>query len=117
MMVRKILLSAAALGALGPVLCQAASEKTAVEACARALADSYSGSAGSAYKLIFHADQPGSVLTSYYSSEYTFTLEARAPKTGVAFARAVCTTNYRGEVVKFSTSAVEPKPATLAGAR
>jgi hypothetical protein len=115
MIARKILLTAATLGALSPVLTYASPEKASVQACAKAFAGTLPTASSSGFTLRFRPDHPGSVLSDYYATEYTFTLEAHAAKTGAPIARAVCSTNSRGEVTSISTSPLEAKSETLAG--
>ena len=54
-----------------------------------------------AYKLAFRGTI-GSPMTDFYPSVFTFTLEARDPKTGLTFARALCSTDHRGTVTTIS---------------
>jgi hypothetical protein len=41
-------------------------------------------------------------MADFYPSVFTFTLEARDPKTGLPFARALCSTDHRGIVTTIS---------------
>jgi hypothetical protein len=53
-------------------------------------------------------------LTDFYPSDFTFTLEARDPKTGLPFARAVCSTNNRGTVTAISAVPLNSETGKLA---
>jgi hypothetical protein len=55
-------------------------------------------------------------LADFYPTDYTFTLEAHDPKTGAPIARAVCTTDYRGNVTDIASLPLDSKAATLAAA-
>lgn len=117
MIVRNIVLAAAALGALSPQLSRASTEAQSVKACARAFAESLSdpGTGARGYRLNFHADAASSILSAFHPAQYTFALEAHAAKTGVTIARAVCTANSHGEVTAISAVPLDSKPATPAG--
>ena len=115
MSTRKIAFTAATLAALSPVLANASPERASAQACAHAFASSIAtpGAPAPLFKLAYRGAS-GSVLSDLYPSDYTFTLEARDPKTGTAVARAVCTTNYRGVVTTLAAMPLTAKPATLA---
>jgi hypothetical protein len=117
MIARNIVLAAAALGALSPQLSRASTEAQSVRACARAFAESFSdrGTGARGYRLNYHGDAAGSMLSAYYPAEYSFALEAHAAKTGAIIARAVCTANSHGEVTAISAIPLDSKPAMPAG--
>src|SRR5882672_9272538 len=86
---RKISLAAATIAALVPALCNAAAEKTAVEACARAFASSLgtADAAAPTYKVDYRGIQYVESVTEIYSRGYTFHLFAKS-KTGMPIAQA-----------------------------
>jgi hypothetical protein len=107
--------SAAALltiAALSPALSNASPERVSVKACAAAFAASIAapGAKPAGFKLEF---RPGlsTSLADFYPSEFTFTLEARNPTTGVAFARANCSADSRGAVTSLSVTPLDGKVA------
>jgi hypothetical protein len=53
-------------------------------------------------------------LADFYPSDFTFTLEARDPKTGLPFARAVCSTDHRGNVTTISAVPLNAETSKLA---
>jgi hypothetical protein len=67
------------------------------------------GAAAPAYKLAYRGST-GSMLSDYYPTEYTFTLEARNPKSGAAIARAVCSVNSKGIVTSIAALPLNAKP-------
>jgi hypothetical protein len=99
MLIRHIVLTCAASAALSPVIANATSERVSAKACAKAFAGSMTapGAVSPAFKLAYR-DSVGSALSSFYATDYTFTLEAHDAKTGAAIARASCSTDYRGVV-------------------
>jgi hypothetical protein len=103
MILRKIALAAVTIAASYPTISNASPERISAKACASAFASSIAapGAGVPAYKLAFRGTT-GSVLADFYPSDYTFNLEARDPKTGQAFARAVCSTDHRGTVTTIS---------------
>jgi hypothetical protein len=52
-------------------------------------------------------------LSSFYATDYTFTLEAH-DATGAPFARASCSTDSRGVVTAFEVLPLDSKGAALA---
>jgi hypothetical protein len=117
MTIRKIAFAVATLTALSPAISNASPERASAKACARAFVSSIAaqGAAAPMYKLSYRGGMGmGSSLTDFYPTEYTFTLEAHDPKTGLAVARALCSTNSRGAVTALSAMPLENKPATLA---
>ena len=115
MFIRKIALAAATIAAFSPAISNASPEKASVQACASTFATSIAspGIATPAYKLSYRGNF-GSALADFYPADYTFTLEARDPKTGLAIARARCSANSRGTVIAFTAVPLDAKPATLA---
>jgi hypothetical protein len=113
--VRFALLTAAA-AALFPAISNATPERTALNACARAFASSLApaGAAPPAFKVIYGAlDGPSTV--QFFARNYTFELHARNPKTGLAIARASCSTDARGGVISLSSIPLdEARPALRA---
>ena len=103
MILRKVALAAATIAALSPIISNASPERISAKACASAFASSIAapGASTPAYKLAFRGTT-GSALSDFYPSDFTFTLEARDPKTGLPIARAVCSTDYRGTVTTIS---------------
>ena len=99
MISRQVIFAVVTIASLSPALCFASPEKASVKACASAFASSIASQTGTApgYKVDYRPNA-GSTLTDFYPSEYTFTLEARNPKTGVAIARASCSADSRGTV-------------------
>jgi hypothetical protein len=114
MNLRKTSLILASVAALSPVIANASSERTSVKACAAAFATGIASS-GSAvgYKLDYRGNMSGSLFADVYSSDYTFTLEARS-KSGVPLARAVCTANSHGKVTAISAIPLDAQTAATA---
>jgi hypothetical protein len=115
MIIRKSALAAVTIAVLSPVIANATPQKASVQACARAFATSLAapGASAPAYKLAYRGGVASS-LSDYYPTAYTFTLEAHNPKTGAAFARALCSTNSRGAVTAISAVPLDVEPATWA---
>jgi hypothetical protein len=114
MILRHIVLAVTAASIL-PAVCNASPGSMSAKACASAFAASIAAPGGSppAYRLAYRGTI-GSALDDFYPSDITFTLEARAPKTGLTIARAVCSTNFRGIVTTISAvplDAAHPEPA------
>jgi hypothetical protein len=103
MILQKVALAAITIAALSPTVSNASPERISAKACASAFASSIAapGASTPAYKLAYRGTT-GSALADFYPSDFTFTLEARDPKTGLPFARAVCSTNNRGTVTTIS---------------
>jgi hypothetical protein len=99
------------IATLTPAAADATPERMSVKACARAFAGSIAapGAAAPAYKLAYRGST-GSMLSDYYPTEYTFTLEARNPKSGAAIARAVCSVNSKGIVTSIAALPLNAKP-------
>jgi hypothetical protein len=91
------------VAALSPAISNASPERASVKACAAAFAASLTapGTKVPGYKLDYHPTFESS-LADFYPSEFTFTLEARDPKSGLAIARASCTADTRGAVTEIA---------------
>jgi hypothetical protein len=103
MILHKVALAVVTIAASSPTVSNASPERTSAKACASAFASSIAapGAGTPTYKLTFRGITD-SALTDFYPSDFTFTLEARDPKTGLPFARAVCSTNEQGTVTTIS---------------
>jgi hypothetical protein len=111
-MFRKIVLAAATVAALSPAISNASSEKASAKACAKAFAASLvAPGAEPAYKFEFR-EATGTSLTDFYHTEYTFSLEVHDPKTGVAVARANCSTDSRGAITAISAVPLQAPQVT-----
>ena len=115
MIFRKVALAAVTVAILSPAISNASPERISAKACASAFASSIAapGASTPAYKLAFRG-ATGSALTDFYPSDFTFTLEARDPKTGLPFARAVCSTDHRGTVTTISPVPLNAEAGKLA---
>jgi hypothetical protein len=115
MMIRKIALAVATIATLSPVISNASPEKASVKACASAFVTSLAaaGTSVPTYRLAYHGSMNGS-LSDFYPTEYTFTLEAHDPKTGLAVARARCTTDTHGAVTTIAAIPLTDKAPALA---
>jgi len=115
MITRNALLAVVTIAALSPTVSNATPERKSAHACADAFASTIAAPGSNpAYKLTFGGNT-SSILEDFYPTNYTFTLEARDPKTGLAVARALCSTNSRGAVTAISAvplTASVTKPAT-----
>jgi hypothetical protein len=101
-----------AIAALSPAISNASPERVSVKACAAAFAASLAapGTKVPGYKLDYRPTF-GSSLADFYPSEFTFTLEARDPKTGLAIARASCSADSRGAVTAIAAIPLDRKLA------
>jgi hypothetical protein len=115
MNIRKIVLAVATIAALSPVISNASPERASVKACASAFATSLAAPGANApvYKLAYRGSFVSS-LSDFYPTDYTFTLEAHDPKTGLAVARARCSTDSRGTVVSIAAIPLDVKGTELA---
>jgi len=115
MILRKAALAAVTIAALSPTVSNASPERISAKACASAFASSIAapGAGTPAYKLAFRGTI-GSALADFYPSDFTFTLEARDPKTGLAIARAVCSTDHRGTVTTIAAVPLSAETGKLA---
>jgi hypothetical protein len=102
---RKIGVAIATIAALAPAISSASTEKSALDACARAFASSLAspGAAAPSFKVAYHGVQYVESEIEDYGRGFTFQLYARNPKTGLAIARASCSTDYHGAVVALSS--------------
>jgi hypothetical protein len=117
MIIRKIALGLVTVAALSPAVSNAGSfEKASLNACARAFATSLAspGAAAPAFKLDYLGDRTASSVTDFYPVQYSFDLEAKDPKTGLAIARARCSADSRGAVTALSAEPLEATGGTLA---
>jgi hypothetical protein len=116
MILRKVALAAVTIAASSPAISNASPERISAKACASAFASSIAapGAAAAAYKLAFRGTTGGSALSDFYPSDFTFTLEARDPKTGLPIARALCSTDYRGTVTTISAVPLNADAGKLA---
>ncbi len=115
MTIRKFLLTAASLAALSPAISNAAPEDTALKACARAFASSLAtGSGTPTFKLKYESESVGTVAEYYGSHDYTFDLQARNPKTGLALAQATCSADKHGTIFALTLQPLEASPALAA---
>ncbi len=110
-----IALAVVTIVSLTPVVSNASPEKASLQACARAFAASVAapGAAAPSFKLDYRGGQ-SSVIADFYPTEYTFTLQAHDPKSGAVVARAVCSTNSRGDVTTLASVPLKTPTATLA---
>jgi hypothetical protein len=115
MILRKVALAAVSIAALSPTISNASPERISAKACASAFASSIAapGAVAPAYKLAFRGTT-GSVLSGFYPSDFTFTLEARDSKTGLPIARALCSTDSRGTVTTISAVPLKADTSKLA---
>jgi hypothetical protein len=114
---RKIALGLVTVAALSPAISNASSvEKASLNACARAFASSIAapGAAAPSFKLAYQSGRFASSVTDFYPAAYTFDLQAQDPKTHVAVARALCSTNSHGAVTALAAVPLELNGATLA---
>ena len=115
MILRKIALAVVTVAALSPTVSNASPERMSAKACASAFASSIAapGTGTPAYKLAYRGTT-GSALADFYPTDFTFTLEARDPKSGLPIARAVCSTNHRGAVTTISAVPLRAEAGKLA---
>jgi hypothetical protein len=108
---RKISLAVATIAALAPALSNASPERAALDACARAFASSLAppGGAAPAYSVAYRSNQYVGSVTEFFARVYTFELHANDKKSGLAIARASCTTDTHGAVI-----ALTPIPMSAA---
>jgi hypothetical protein len=101
---RNIALTAAAMAVLAPAIGNASPEKDGLNACARAFATTLAapGSDAPAYKVTYRGDRHFGSMLEFYEREYNFDLRVNDKKTGLAIARAKCSTDARGAVVAFA---------------
>jgi hypothetical protein len=116
MLIRPLMLLAAATAALAPCVSGASPEQAALKACAQAFASSIAspGTASPDFKLDYRGSQGDSVIADYYNRKYTFTLQAHDSKTGLTVASATCSASTRGTNVALTPTAVDAASAKLA---
>lgn len=117
MNIRKVALAVVTIAALSPVVSNASPEKVSAKACAIAFASSLAapGADAPAYKFSYRSGVSSS-LAAFYPTDYTFTLEAHDPKTGVAIARARCSTDYHGTVTTIAAMPLNSTTTTTLAA-
>lgn len=110
-----IAIAAVSAAALIPTISNA-SEKTSLNACARALAATFASGTAAApsYKVAYKANRFALSPLEFYGHEYTFDLQARDQKTGLTVVTAQCSTNSRSEVIALNTTPVDSKTQQLA---
>ena len=115
MILRKVAIAAVTIAALSPAVSNASPERMSAKACASAFASSIAapGAATPAYRVAYRGTT-GSALADFYPTDFTFTLEARDPKSGLPIARAVCSTNHRGAVTTISAVPLRDEAGKLA---
>jgi hypothetical protein len=116
MHVRNSLIAAAALAASLPSISNAASESTALQACAKAFATSIAapGASAPSFKLNYHHQDEAGVLAQYYGRQYVFLLSAQDPKTGLTVASATCSADAGGTILALTSTPVASSDARLA---
>jgi|SRR5580698_10851296 len=104
MNLRNTALTAAAIAALVPAIGNATPESDAINACARAFATTLAppGADAPAYKVSYRSGQHFGSMLEFYARDHTFDLHVNDRKTGLAVARASCTTDAHGSVVAFA---------------
>jgi hypothetical protein len=111
---RKLSLAIVTIAAFAPIVASASPEDVALNACAKAFASSISGgSSAPAFKLSYDQKHAADTLGGYYVRSYSFTMQARHSKTGVALASATCSADSHGEVLAFNAASTT-ESATLA---
>ena len=115
MILRTIALAVVTIATLSPAVSSASSERTSAKACASAFASSIGapGAVTPAYRLAFRGTAGGGTLADFYPTDFTFTLEARNPKTNLPIARAVCSTNSHGVVTTISAVPLKAESGEL----
>jgi hypothetical protein len=116
MKVRNIALAIATITVLVPAISNASSEKTALDACARAFASSLAspGKSAPTVKVAYLDNHSSGSMFDFYDRVYVFDLHATNEKTGTAIARASCTTDMHGAVIALSSVPLEVVPPVLA---
>jgi hypothetical protein len=101
---RNSALTAAAIAALVPAICNASPEKTGIDACARAFATTLAapGADVPAFKVTYKGDQHFRSMLEFYVREYSFDLHVADKRTGLTVARATCSTDQHGAIVAFA---------------
>ena len=111
------LLIAVTLAAL-PALATAAPESRSLKACTAAFVSAMAEGAGAApsYRIDYDAEPSVGPLAAYYTTAYTFDLQAQKPGTSEVVARASCTASKTGAIVSITTLPLD-LVATLPAAR
>jgi hypothetical protein len=101
--------TAAVIAALSPSLSQAAPESEALNACTQAFESSLGADEAhpQVFKVKYNAGQPPSAWSNYFTRAYTFFLQARDPKTGVARASATCSASASGTLITLKAAPVD----------
>jgi hypothetical protein len=101
--------TAAIIAALSPAITQAAPESEALSACTHAFESSLAPDAATApvFKLKYAAGQPATAWSNFFTREYTFFLQARDPKTGIARASATCSATAGGNLIALKATAAD----------
>ena len=99
--------------AITPAISNATPERASVASCAQAFASTLAanGASPSKFTVTFKNEADSSVLVSFYSREFSYNLEARDPKTGLAIGRASCSADSRGAIIVFTTIPLDRKLA------
>lgn len=108
MNIRKLSLAIVSIAVIAPVVASASPEDVALNACAKAFASSISGlPSAPTYKLNYDQSRRSETsMMGFYVHDYSFTLKAHDPKTGVALASATCSADTRGDVLALKTDVV-----------
>jgi hypothetical protein len=111
MKIRHLGLSIAALAAVSPAVCSAGPAKASLDACVTAFEKTLASSdeASHAFKVLYGSEEFAPSIADYYSSSYTFDLQANNSKTGQVVARVRCFADRHGSVAL--TSLLEPAQA------
>jgi hypothetical protein len=101
--------TAAIIAVLSPAISQAAPESEALSACTHAFESSLATDAASppVFKLKYAGGQPATAWSNYFAREYTFFLQARDPKTGIARASATCSATAGGNLIALKATAAD----------
>jgi hypothetical protein len=105
MNLRRLGFAVITVAAFSPSMSTASPDKDSANACARAFATRIAaqGAVAPTYKLDYKGDRSWGWSGGVLATNYTFDLEARNAKTGVAIARARCSTNSRGTIIALSS--------------
>jgi hypothetical protein len=105
MNLRRLGFAVVTVAALSPSISTASPDKDFANACARAFVTRIAGqgATGPTYKLDYKGDRSWGWSGGALAINYSFDLEARSARTGVAIARARCSTNSRGTVIVLSS--------------
>jgi hypothetical protein len=116
MHLRSFLIAVTALAAGSPSMSNAATETTALQACAKAFAASIAspGAAAPAFKLNYRHGEESGILAQYYGRQFVFLLSAKDPKTGLTMASATCSANFGGTILALKSTPIESSDARLA---